>query len=96
MVCEETALTYGALNRRATQVAGQLRALGVGPDARVALCAARGVDLIVGMLAVLKAGGAYVPLEPTYPAARLRAIANAMTRAPTTEPLGGTNGTAIA
>jgi amino acid adenylation domain-containing protein len=65
-------LTYGELNRRANRLAHHLRELGVGPDARVALCLERGPELVVGLLAVLKAGGAYVPLDPAYPAERLR------------------------
>ena len=31
----------------------------------------RGLEMVVGLLAVLKAGGAYVPLDPSYPAQRL-------------------------
>ncbi|HEX9936119.1 MAG TPA: condensation domain-containing protein, partial [Longimicrobium sp.] len=65
-------LTYAGLNARANRLAHHLRALGVGPDARVGLCLERGVDAIVGLLAALKAGGAYVPLDPSYPAERLR------------------------
>ena len=64
-------LSYGALNRRADELAGQLRALGVGPDVLVALFLERSLDMVVGMLAVLKAGGAYVPLDPAHPPARL-------------------------
>jgi amino acid adenylation domain-containing protein len=44
----------------------------VGPEARVGICVERGLEMIVGLLAVLKAGGAYVPLDPGYPAERLR------------------------
>ncbi|HVG43319.1 MAG TPA: amino acid adenylation domain-containing protein, partial [Longimicrobium sp.] len=65
-------LTYAELNRRANRLAHHLRALGVGPDVRVAVCVERGVEMVVGVLAVLKAGGAYVPLDPAYPAERLR------------------------
>ncbi|QKY12014.1 non-ribosomal peptide synthetase [Janthinobacterium lividum] len=64
-------LTYGELNRRANQVAHLLLGMGIQPDDRVALCAERSVELVVGMLGILKAGGAYVPLDPGYPAARL-------------------------
>ncbi|HET7461133.1 MAG TPA: amino acid adenylation domain-containing protein [Longimicrobium sp.] len=64
-------LTYAGLNARANRLAHHLRALGVGPEVRVALCAERGLELVVGVLAVLKAGGAYVPLDPAYPAERL-------------------------
>lgn len=64
-------LSYAELDARASALAQHLRALGVGPDQRVAICADRSPELVVGMLAVLKAGGAYVPLDPAYPAERL-------------------------
>ncbi|HST59989.1 MAG TPA: amino acid adenylation domain-containing protein [Longimicrobium sp.] len=65
-------LTYAELNARANRLAHHLRARGVGPDARVAVCVERGLEMILGLLAVLKAGGAYVPLDPAYPVERLR------------------------
>ncbi|MFL5384639.1 MAG: amino acid adenylation domain-containing protein, partial [Longimicrobiaceae bacterium] len=65
-------LTYAQLNARANRLAHRLRALGVGPDARVAICAERTPEMVAGLLAVLKAGGAYVPLDPAYPEERLR------------------------
>ncbi|WP_165967646.1 AMP-binding protein [Xanthomonas oryzae] len=58
-VCD-VALSYGALNARANQLAYRLRALGVGLDDRVAICVQRSVEMVVAVLAVLKAGGAYV------------------------------------
>ena len=64
-------LTYAALNAKANQLARHLRQHGVGPDETVAICVDRGIDMIVGLLAVLKAGGAYVPLDPTFPRDRL-------------------------
>jgi non-ribosomal peptide synthetase component F len=64
-------LSYGELNARANRLAHHLRKLGVEPDARVALCAERSLDMVVGLLAILKAGGAYVPLDPAYPIERL-------------------------
>ena len=72
VVCGDENLTYGELNRRANQLAHHLRALGVRPDARVAICVERGLALVVGLLAVLKSGGAYVPLDPAYPLERQR------------------------
>ncbi|MES1260290.1 MAG: amino acid adenylation domain-containing protein, partial [Acidobacteriota bacterium] len=69
---EEESLSYGELNRRANRLAHYLRGLGVKPDARVAICAERGFEMVVALLGVLKAGGAYVPLDPAYPAERLR------------------------
>ncbi|WP_030188083.1 AMP-binding protein, partial [Streptomyces sp. NRRL S-813] len=67
----EQSLTYGQLNARANQVAHRLRAMGVGPETRVGICAERSLELLVGIIATLKAGGAYVPLDPSYPAARI-------------------------
>ncbi|MFC5771144.1 AMP-binding protein, partial [Thauera sinica] len=64
-------LTYAELNARANRLAHHLRTLGVGPDARVAVCLGRSVELVVALVAVLKAGGAYVPLDPGYPGERL-------------------------
>jgi amino acid adenylation domain-containing protein len=64
-------LTYAQMNRQANRIAHALQAHGVRPDDRVALCAERGIDLIVGALAILKSGGAYVPLDPHYPTERL-------------------------
>ena len=72
VVFEGAALTYEELNRRANRLAHYLRAQGVRPDARVAICVERGFEMVVGLLAVLKAGGAYVPLDPAYPKERLR------------------------
>lgn len=58
-------VSYGALNRRANQMAHHLIQLGVGPGTRVAICLERGPDMVAGVLAILKAGGAYVPLDRT-------------------------------
>ncbi|MET0396662.1 MAG: amino acid adenylation domain-containing protein, partial [Longimicrobiaceae bacterium] len=67
----ERTLTYAALERESNRLAGHLRALGVGPEARVGICLERGPEMVVAVLGVLKAGGAYVPLDPSYPADRL-------------------------
>ncbi|MEU7575985.1 amino acid adenylation domain-containing protein [Streptomyces sp. NPDC041068] len=67
----EDAVSYGELEARANRLARHLVGLGVGPESRVGLCLPRGVDMVVGELAVWKAGGAFVPLDPEYPADRL-------------------------
>jgi len=64
--------TYAALAARAGGIARRLRALGVGPEMRVAVCLERSPDLIASLLGVLAAGGAYVPIDPAYPADRQR------------------------
>ncbi|MCH5537637.1 amino acid adenylation domain-containing protein, partial [Pseudomonas syringae pv. syringae] len=72
-VVDETAsLTYGELNARANRLAHYLIGLGIQPDDRVAICAQRSLEMVVGLLGILKAGGAYVPLDPGYPPERLR------------------------
>ncbi|MDR8368245.1 amino acid adenylation domain-containing protein, partial [Pseudomonas sp. JL3] len=63
-------LSYGQLNRQANQLAHRLIALGVEPDARVAVCLKRGPEMVVALLGILKAGGAYVPIDPDLPSAR--------------------------
>ncbi|HEX6910498.1 MAG TPA: amino acid adenylation domain-containing protein, partial [Longimicrobium sp.] len=71
VVFGDASLTYAELNARANRLAHHLRGLGVGPDVRVAICAERGLEMVVAVLATLKAGGAYVPLDPAYPADRV-------------------------
>ncbi|MDE1165517.1 MAG: amino acid adenylation domain-containing protein [Pseudomonas sp.] len=67
----EQHLTYELLNRRANQLARQLRERGVGPDVLVGIAVERSLEMVVGLLGILKAGGAYVPLDPQYPRDRL-------------------------
>ncbi|NWB45063.1 non-ribosomal peptide synthetase, partial [Pseudomonas gingeri] len=67
----EDRLSYGELNRRANALAHHLIGLGVRPDDRVAILARRGLDTLVGLLAILKAGAAYVPVDPAHPDERV-------------------------
>ncbi|WP_280868562.1 non-ribosomal peptide synthase/polyketide synthase [Streptomyces sp. SAI-127] len=64
-------LTYGGLVARASRLARELRARGVGAESVVGLCLPRGVDVVVAMLGVWLAGGAYLSLDPEYPLERL-------------------------
>ena len=77
VLAEKECLTYAELNTRANRLAHHLRATGVGPEVRVALCLERGTELIIAVIAILKAGGAYVPLEADQPEARLREMLTA-------------------
>jgi amino acid adenylation domain-containing protein len=65
------ALSYVELDRRANRLAWRLRARGVGPEVRVGLLVERGLDLLVGVLAIAEAGGAFVPLDPDHPPERV-------------------------
>ncbi|MBI6548643.1 non-ribosomal peptide synthetase [Xenorhabdus lircayensis] len=71
LVFGESQLSYAGLNHHANQLAHQLIASGVRPDDRIAICADRSLDMIIGMYAILKAGAGYIPLDPEYPTERL-------------------------
>ncbi|PYC73575.1 hypothetical protein C7C46_25190 [Streptomyces tateyamensis] len=67
----ELKVSYRELDTRANQLAHLLREFGVRPGSAVGVCAVRGPEMVVALLAVLKAGGHYLPLDPEYPADRL-------------------------
>lgn len=71
VVFEDTKLTYGELDEKATRLAGILRSLRVGPEMVVGLMVERSLDLVIGLIGIIKAGGAYLPLDPAYPQDRL-------------------------
>lgn len=60
-------LSYGALDARASQLAGRLLAFGCSPERVVAVAIEPSASLIPCILAVLKTGAAFVPLDPTRP-----------------------------
>ncbi|MFF8860936.1 amino acid adenylation domain-containing protein [Streptomyces sp. NPDC015139] len=64
--------TYADVDRRATALAAELRARGIGPEILVGVCLGRSVEMVVALLGILKSGAAYLPLDPGYPADRLR------------------------
>jgi amino acid adenylation domain-containing protein len=74
LTCGGVHVSYGELDRRAGRLARRLRALGVGPEVLVGLCAERSIEMVVGLLAILKAGGAYLPLDPKLPRERLELL----------------------
>ena len=71
LICNETELTYEALEKRANQLANFLRSRRIGRGDRVALLLPRSNELYIAILAILKSGAAYVSLEPDYPAERI-------------------------
>jgi amino acid adenylation domain-containing protein len=71
VIHEERQLSYVELDRKANQLAQALRRWELGPEALVAICVERGLEMIIGLLGILKAGAAYVPLDPAYPKERM-------------------------
>ncbi len=59
-------LSYGALDHRAAQFAGALRALGVEVGDRVVVQVDKSVDAVAVYLACLRMGAVYVPLNTAY------------------------------
>ncbi len=74
VIAGDTRLSYRELEDRSSRLAGRLRAIGVNPGSRVAICLPRGADEILTMLATLKAGATYVPIDAGHPAERIRMI----------------------
>ncbi|HEU4962559.1 MAG TPA: amino acid adenylation domain-containing protein [Bacilli bacterium] len=72
LVFENEELTYREFNRRANQVAHDLRQRGIGENTVVGLMAQRSFEMMVGLYGILKAGAAYVPIDPEYPEDRIR------------------------
>ncbi|MFI9724045.1 Pls/PosA family non-ribosomal peptide synthetase [Streptomyces sp. NPDC052396] len=75
VVCADERLTYAELDRRANRLAHLLKEHGIGEGSTVGILLDRSAHLYAGLLAVLKAGAAYVPLDPSFPAERVRYIA---------------------
>ncbi len=67
-------ITYGDLDKRASQVAAELRSRGIGEGSMVGLYLERSIAWVISVLAILKANAAVIPLPPSYPQDRLREI----------------------
>ncbi|CAL2107142.1 hypothetical protein T190115A13A_330001 [Tenacibaculum sp. 190524A02b] len=64
-------LTYKELDERSNQLAHYLVEQGVQADDLVGICIDRGLDMLIGIVAILKSGGAYVPIKPDFPEDRI-------------------------
>ncbi|WKL50107.1 amino acid adenylation domain-containing protein [Flavobacterium pectinovorum] len=78
LVYEGQELSYRELNERSNQLARHIRfeyqkrtQEALKADSLIGLCLDRGLEMIIGILAVLKSGGAYVPIDPEYPQERI-------------------------
>lgn len=63
--------TFAALESRACEIAGVLRANGARPGDAIGLVCRRTPELLAALLAVLRCGCAYVPFLSEFPAARV-------------------------
>lgn len=70
----DRSISYGELDRWASQVAHTLADAGVRRGDRVALYADKSLEAVAGLYGILKAGAAYVPLNPQAPVGRLAGI----------------------
>jgi amino acid adenylation domain-containing protein len=68
-------LSYAELQERSSALAHALVARGVQPGDRVGLCLERSPEAVIAVLGILQAGAGYVPFDPSYPPARLSAMA---------------------
>ena len=73
--CEERALTWGQLNRRANRLAHNLlEVCPLGADDLVCMLLRRSERMMESILAIWKCGAAYVPLDLDYPLERIRSV----------------------
>lgn len=72
---ENNSLTYGQLEDASVALAASLKARGIAPQQRVAVCLERGYRQIVALLAVMRMGAIHVPLDPAAPEKRLALLA---------------------
>jgi amino acid adenylation domain-containing protein len=71
VICGGHVTTYGGLQHRMDEIAGDLRRFGVGVQDRVAVLLERSSDLVATLLAVQKIGAVYLPIDPGTPPERI-------------------------
>jgi amino acid adenylation domain-containing protein len=71
-------ICHAELDRRANQMAGLLRDLGVGRGSFVGLYSGRTPEAVIALVAIIKAGAAYVPLDPQWPRRRVVSLMSSL------------------
>lgn len=71
VVSKNASITYRELDRRANKIAHSFQAMGIGPDAVIAVCLDRSIDMVTASLGILKSGAGYLPVDVSYPADRI-------------------------
>ncbi|HET7557589.1 MAG TPA: amino acid adenylation domain-containing protein, partial [Rhodanobacteraceae bacterium] len=74
--CTDGMLSYAQLQRRSDTIARALLTRGVQRGELVGVCVPRSQELLPALLGIMKSGAAYVPLDPSFPAERLRYMAD--------------------
>ena len=67
--CEDSMLSYGALDMASGRLADLLTASGAGPETVIAVLMERSATLVAVLAAIVRAGAAYLPVDPAGPAA---------------------------
>jgi amino acid adenylation domain-containing protein len=70
----DNTLTYQELNNKANGLAKYMQGLWLLENNCIAICLSRGIDMLVGILAILKLGAIYVPIDPEHPKNRIEKI----------------------
>jgi amino acid adenylation domain-containing protein len=73
--CGGKTITYAELDRSSRALALALARRGIGRGKLVGICVPRSLEMLIAVVGVLRSGAAYVPLDPTFPAERLRYMA---------------------
>jgi len=71
VICGDSHVTFGDLNRQANGVARALVKQGAGTGDTVGVLVDRSPEMIAALLGVMRSGAAYVPLDPDFPGQRL-------------------------
>ncbi|KAI0602189.1 hypothetical protein F4775DRAFT_227770 [Biscogniauxia sp. FL1348] len=71
LICGDSALTFGDLNKLVNRLTRVLIRRGVRHGDLIGVALDRSVNLVAVLLAVMKTGAAYVPIDPAFPAERI-------------------------
>ncbi|WP_445362255.1 amino acid adenylation domain-containing protein [Microbulbifer sp. ANSA003] len=74
VICGEQQLSYGALKKRATQLAARIQQAGIAANQLVAIDCRDGIAQVIAMLASSLSGAAYLPVDPDWPLARKQKV----------------------
>lgn len=72
LICEDKALTYKELNKKANSLAHHLIEKGIKANDIVCIMTNRSLETVVSMMGILKAGAAFFNVDPTYPIERTK------------------------